>query len=128
MPVVLIVEDNRSNMLLAADLLEGAGFSVLEATNADDGIAVARRALPDVIVMDIQLPGTDGLTATRLLKSDPLTRDIPVVAVTAHAMRGDEARILAAGCDCYVSKPIRYAEFVERVREAAAACLAPPPP
>lgn len=105
---VLLIEDNPTNRKLIGDVLRRAGHDVREAFSADEGIPVAVALHPDLIVMDIQLPGTDGLTATRLLRADHATRDIPILAVTAHAMRGDEKRILAAGCDGYVAKPIAY--------------------
>jgi two-component system cell cycle response regulator DivK len=115
MTTVLIIEDNRANMTLATFLLESAGHKVLSATDAEAGLALARAELPDLILMDIQLPGMDGLEATTLLKQDVATRTIPVIALTALAMKGDEARILAAGCDGYIAKPIRYQEFLAAV-------------
>lgn len=112
---VLAVEDNAANLRLVKDILERAGYEVLTATDAPSGIQIAKAEGPDLILMDIQLPGMDGLTATGLLKGDPQTADIPIIALTAHAMRGDEKRILDAGCDRYVSKPIRYRHFLEVV-------------
>jgi two-component system cell cycle response regulator DivK len=109
---VLIVEDNPANMSLATFLLQSAGYSVLSATDAEAGLTLAREQRPDLILMDIQLPGMDGLTATMQLKGDDATRAIPVVALTALAMKGDEERIRAAGCDGYIAKPIRYKEFL----------------
>ena len=108
---VLIVEDNTANMRLALFLLESAGHTVLSAVNAEAGLTLARDEKPDLILMDIQLPGMDGLEATMLLKEDEATRAIPVIALTALAMVGDEARIRAAGCDGYIGKPMRYKEF-----------------
>ncbi len=105
---VLVIEDHLINMELAVLLLEKGGHSVLCARNAEDGLVLARSELPDVILMDIQLPSMDGLTATRLLKADPITCVIPVIALTALAMKGDEERIRAAGCDGYLAKPLRY--------------------
>jgi two-component system cell cycle response regulator DivK len=99
---------------------------VLTATNAEAGLTLARSELPSLILMDIHLPGMDGLQATALLKQDPATCSIPVVAVTAMAMRGDEARILAAGCDGYIAKPMTYQTFLEMV-VAQLATLVPPP-
>jgi two-component system cell cycle response regulator DivK len=113
---VLVVEDNRANMKLTTLLLAREGYEVLQADNAADGLAMARERLPALILMDIQLPGMDGLEATRILKSDPATRDIKVVALTAFAMAGDEGRIRAAGCDGYVAKPIEYKQFLVEVR------------
>lgn len=113
MSVVMVVEDNPSNMKLITGVLARAGFEVISALDADTGISVIRHRLPDLVLMDIHLPGTDGLTATRLLKADGLTRHIPVLAVTAKAMEGDADMLLAAGCDGYVAKPIRYKELLE---------------
>lgn len=112
---VLIIEDNPANMELATDLLEMAGYQVLSADNAEDGISLAREQSPVLIVMDVGLPDMDGLTATRMLKEDPRTRDIPVLAATSHAMKGDEENILAAGCDAYVAKPMDTREFPKTV-------------
>lgn len=115
MTTVLIVEDNRANMTLATFLLQSAGHTVLSATDAEAGLALARAERPDLILMDIQLPGMDGLEAASLLKHDAATRTIPVIALTALAMKGDEERIRAAGCDGYIAKPIRYKEFLAAV-------------
>jgi two-component system, cell cycle response regulator DivK len=112
---ILLVEDNAANRRLIGDHLRRQGYEVREVGTADEGIALALAESFDLVVMDIQLPGTDGLTATRLLRSNPVTRGLPVLAVTAHAMRGDEGRILAAGCDGYVAKPIAYKEFLALV-------------
>jgi len=112
---VLIVEDNPANMTLAVFLLESAGHSVIRATNAEVGLTLARAEHPHLILMDIQLPGMDGLAATVLLKQDPATRAIPVIALTALAMKGDEARIRAAGCDGYIAKPLAYQEFLATI-------------
>lgn len=112
---VLVVEDNPANMKLAALLLEHAGHQVLRAESALDGIALARAEHPQLILMDIQLPGMDGLEATRHLKAAEVTRSIKVVALTAFAMQGDQERILAAGCDGYIAKPIQYKEFLAEV-------------
>ena len=115
MAKVLIVEDNPSNMTLAVFLLESAGHSVLTATDAETGLTLASNEQPDLILMDIQLPGMDGLEATILLKGDAATRAIPVIALTAQAMKGDEERILAAGCDGYIAKPMRYQEVLAAI-------------
>ena len=121
MPKVLIVEDNPTNMTLAVFLLKSAHYSVLQATNAESGLTLARSEMPDLILMDIQLPGMDGLQATTLLKGDPVTRSIPVIALTALAMKGDEERIRAAGCDGYIAKPLAYKEFLGTVAAQLAA-------
>lgn len=115
MSKVLVVEDHPANRKLVCDLLRRAGHEVLEATNADEGIPMAREQRPDLVVMDIQMPGTDGLTATRLLKADAVTRSIPVLVLTAHAMAGDEQRFKEGGCDAYLPKPLRYRPFLELV-------------
>jgi len=111
----LLIEDNAANRKLCADILRRAGFDVREAVTADEGIAMAFASSFDLVVMDIQLPGTDGLTATRILRANASTAKVPILAVTAYAMRGDEARILEAGCDGYVAKPIRYQELLAAI-------------
>jgi two-component system, cell cycle response regulator DivK len=113
---VLVVEDNPANMKLATFLLESAGHAVLNAQDAETGVSVARAEQPDLVLMDVQLPGMDGLQATALLKGDASTRAIPVIALTALAMKGDEERIRAAGCDGYISKPLNYKDFLAAVR------------
>ena len=115
MAKILVVEDNPTNMTLAVFLLESKGHTVLTATDAEAGLALARDEHPHLILMDIQLPGIDGLEATQQLKSDELTRAIPVIALTALAMKGDEERIRAAGCDAYIAKPMAYKEFLATV-------------
>ena len=115
MAKILIVEDNPANMTLAVFLLKSAGYTVITATDAEAGVGVARAEQPDLVLMDIQLPGMDGLQATGLLKADPTTRAIPVIALTALAMKGDEERIRAAGCDGYIAKPLAYKEFLATV-------------
>ncbi|MBE0434686.1 MAG: response regulator [Methylomicrobium sp.] len=114
---ILVVEDTFINMKLVCMLLEKAGYRVLRADNAEDGIALAQRHLPDLILMDIQLPGMDGLEATRLLKEADATRHIKVVALTAFAMKGDEEKMIAAGCDGYIAKPIQYKNFLGEVEK-----------
>jgi len=115
MATVLIVEDNPANMTLAKFLLRSAGYAVLSAIDAESGLALARKEQPDLILMDVQLPGMDGLEATALLKGDEATRTIPVIALTALAMKGDEERIRAAGCDGYIAKPLAYKEFLATI-------------
>jgi two-component system cell cycle response regulator DivK len=112
---VLIVEDNPTNMTLAVFLLQSVGHTVLSATDAEAGLTLARDEQPNLILMDIQLPGMDGLEATVLLKRDDATRAIPVIALTALAMKGDEERIRAAGCDGYIAKPMRYKDFLAAI-------------
>jgi two-component system cell cycle response regulator DivK len=115
MAKVLVVEDNPANLTLATFLLESAGHSVLTARDGETGIALAGTEQPDLILMDIQLPGMDGLRATALLKGAAATHDIPVIALTALAMKGDEARIRAAGCDGYIAKPLSYKDFLATI-------------
>jgi two-component system cell cycle response regulator DivK len=121
---VLVVEDNPANMTLATFLLETAGHAVLSAKDAETGVSVARSEHPDLVLMDVQLPGMDGLQATALLKGDEATRSIPVIALTALAMKGDEERIRAAGCDGYIAKPMRYKEFLATVNAQLAVIAA----
>jgi two-component system, cell cycle response regulator DivK len=115
MATILVVEDNPANMTLAVFLLQSAGHVVLTAIDAESGLALARDAHPQLILMDIQLPGMDGLRAIGVLKTDEATRAIPVIALTALAMKGDEERIRAAGCDGYIAKPISYRPFLETI-------------
>ena len=115
MATILVVEDNPANMTLVVFLLESAGYTVFSATDAEAGLTLARDRQPDLILMDIQLPAMDGLQATQLLKNADATRAIPVIALTALAMKGDEERIRAAGCDGYIAKPIRYRDFLATV-------------
>lgn len=116
MTQVLVIEDNPANMTLATFLLESAGHTVLSANDAETGLTIARAQKPDLILMDIQLPGMDGLQATGILKGDEHTKSIPVVALTALAMKGDEERIRAAGCDGYIAKPLAYKEFLATIK------------
>lgn len=115
MATVLLVEDNPANMELATFLLQSVGHVVLTAKDAEAALTLARGEHPELILMDIQLPGMDGLEATALLKRDEGTRKIPVIALTALAMKGDEEKIRAAGCDGYVSKPLAYKEFLATI-------------
>ncbi len=108
---ILVVEDNPANMKLSALLLRNAGHSVLSASDAESGLTIARSEQPDLILMDVQLPGMDGLTATALLKQDPATAAIPVIAVTAMAMTADRQKTRDAGCDGYISKPLSYRDL-----------------
>ncbi|CAN5788065.1 response regulator [soil metagenome] len=115
MAKVLVIEDNPANMTLAVFLLQSAGHTALSATDAEAGLMLARDKQPDLILMDIQLPGMDGLQATGLLKQADATKAIPVIALTALAMKGDEERIRAAGCDGYIAKPLSYREFLATI-------------
>jgi putative two-component system response regulator len=114
---ILIIEDNPVNMELATDLLDMAGYVTLQAEDAEKGIRMARSEMPDLILMDIQLPGMDGLTATTILKSEEQTQHLRIVALTAHAMKGDEERALALGCLGYITKPINTRSFSRLVGE-----------
>ncbi len=114
---ILIVEDNLMNLELATDLLEAAGYYVLHAPTAREGIDTAKTAAPDAILMDIDLPDMNGLEATRLLKADPLTRDIPVAALSAFAMKEDRDNAREAGCVGYLTKPIDTRKFAGMVAE-----------
>jgi CheY-like chemotaxis protein len=115
---ILIVEDNPVNMELARDLLTVAGYKVLEATTAEAGLDLAEDAKPALILMDVGLPGMDGLEATRRLKKNPDTSAIPVMALTSHAMTGDEDKAREAGCDDYMTKPLNTRTFAARVASA----------
>jgi two-component system cell cycle response regulator DivK len=114
--VVLIVEDNELNMKLFHDLLDAHGYRTLQTRSGIEALQIAREQHPDLILMDIQLPEVSGLEVTKWLKEDDELRQIPVVAVTAFAMKGDEERIRQGGCEAYISKPISVAMFIETVR------------
>jgi two-component system cell cycle response regulator DivK len=113
---VLIVEDNELNMKLFHDLLQANGFNTIETRNGIEALDLARKHKPDLILMDIQLPEVSGLEVTKWIKEDDELKSIPVVAVTAFAMKGDEERIREGGCEAYLSKPISVAKFLETVR------------
>jgi two-component system, cell cycle response regulator DivK len=113
---VLIVEDNELNMKLFNDLLEANGYRTLQTKDGNSVLEIARRERPDLILMDIQLPEVSGVEVTKWLKDDDDLKSIPIVAVTAFAMKGDEERIRAAGCEAYLSKPISVAKFVGTIR------------
>jgi len=112
---VLIVEDNDLNMKLFTAMISAEGYEVLQAADGSRGLEMARQRRPDLIIMDIQLPGMSGLDVTQSLKGDEGTREIPIIATTAFALRGDEATIRASGCDAYMAKPIAISEFLELV-------------
>lgn len=116
---VMIVEDNELNMKLFNDLLEAFGYKTIKTRDGRQAVDIVRDQRPDLIIMDIQLPEISGLDITRKLKADPELRSIPVVAVTAFAMRGDEQRIRAEGCEAYLSKPISVQTFLETVKRFA---------
>ncbi|HEX9982850.1 MAG TPA: response regulator [Thermoanaerobaculia bacterium] len=116
---VLVVEDNDMNMQLVEYLLEEGGYTIVKATSGEEALAITRDAAspaPDLILMDIHLPGQDGLTVVRQMKAEPRTAGIPILALTAHAMRGDKDRFLEAGCDGYISKPIDVKTFLSAIQ------------
>jgi len=115
MGCILIIEDNAANMKLTTLLVRNAGHSVINAVDAETGLTLARTDQPDLILMDVQLPGMDGLAATALLKHDPVTAAIPVIALTALAMKADEEKSQIAGCDAYIAKPLRYKELYAEI-------------
>ena len=115
--LILIIEDNEKNMKLARDLLQYHGFATAEATNAEDGLALARTNTPKLVLMDIQLPGMDGVTALGNLRADPATSKIPVVAMTASVMKEDRERFESAGFDGFIMKPIDVRAFPQQVRD-----------
>ena len=113
---VLVVEDNELNMKLFHDLLEAHGYNILQTKDGVDALRIAREHHPDLILMDIQLPEVSGLEVTRWIKEDDNLKEIPVIAVTAFAMKGDEEKIRDGGCEAYISKPISVAHFLETVQ------------
>ena len=114
---VLIVEDNELNMKLFHDLLEAHGYSTLGTRNGIEALELARKHRPDLIIMDIQLPEVSGLEVTKWLKDDPELKPIPVIAVTAFAMKGDEEKIREGGCEAYIAKPISVTKFLKTVEQ-----------
>ena len=118
--LILIVEDNENNRMLVRDVLQSRGYRTAETDNGEEGVRLAREHRPALILMDIQLPGMNGMDALRVLRADAATRDIPVMAVTASAMTQDRHKIMATGFDAYQSKPINVREFVEAVRTVLA--------
>ncbi len=112
---ILVVEDNDMNMQLVEYLLEEGGFDILKATSGEEALQVTSDTVPDLILMDIHLPGMDGLSVVREMKGNGRTKDVPILALTAHAMRGDKDRFLEAGCDGYISKPIDVKTFIPSI-------------
>jgi two-component system cell cycle response regulator DivK len=112
---ILIVEDNELNMKLFHDLLEAHGYNILQAWNGAEGLTMAHRHRPDLIIMDMHLPEISGLEAMKLIKADDYLMAIPIVAVTAFAMKGDKEKICAGGCDAYIAKPVSIRNFIETV-------------
>ena len=117
MKLILIVEDNDKNLKLVRDILQVKGYATIEAGNAEDGIVLARERKPDLVLMDIQLPGMSGIDAIGVLRADAATASIPVVAVTASVMPQDRNKIMEAGFDAYIGKPINLKEFLDTVRK-----------
>jgi CheY-like chemotaxis protein len=116
MPKILYVEDNEDNVYMLSRRLQRQGFEVLVAPDGEQGVAIARREHPDLIVMDLNMPVLDGWEATRRLKATPDTRAIPIIALSAHAMTGDRERALEAGCDEYDTKPVRIVSLLAKIR------------
>lgn len=115
MAKILLVEDNEMNRDMLSRRLVRSGYEVVMAVQGEEGVALARTASPDIVLMDMSLPVLDGWDATRLLKSDPATREIPVIALTAHAMSGDREKAREAGCDDFDTKPVEYARLVSKI-------------
>jgi len=114
---ILVIEDNELNRKLVRAIFQGSQYNILEAIDAEAGIRMARKERPDLILMDLQLPGMDGLSAARLLKQDPALKQIPVIALTSRAMEGDAKKALEAGCDGYITKPIGIRGFLDTIRK-----------
>jgi two-component system, cell cycle response regulator DivK len=116
-PTVLVVDDHEDNRRILRDLLRSAGYEVVEATTGEDGVATAKARVPDMILMDIQLPGIDGYETTRRIKAEESLRRIPLIVVTSYALSGDDAKAIAAGADAYVAKPFSPRAMLAKVRE-----------
>ncbi len=114
---ILVVEDQEDNRTIVRDLLTNAGYEVIEATTGTDGVSVAKAERPDLILMDIQLPGIDGYEAARQIKADPSTERTPIIAVTSYALSGDENKAIEAGCDAYFAKPFSPRKLLDKIRE-----------
>ncbi|MFV1951755.1 MAG: response regulator [Nitrospinota bacterium] len=119
---ILIVDDNQSNRELIVNIIKILQFDFIEALNGEEAVDIAKRERPDLILMDIAMPGMDGFEATRQIKAGPATSDIPIIALTAKAMRGDQERILEAGCDDYIAKPIETLNVMERIKSILGQC------
>lgn len=114
---ILLIENNEQNLMLMRDILIYQGYEVIEANNGEEGVRIARELKPDVILMDIQMPVMDGFTAIKILRDDPVTKNIKIIGVTSYAMKGDREKILASGFDAYVSKPINTRQLPELVKK-----------
>ena len=117
MSKILLVEDHEDNRQIVRDLLDGEGFDLVEARTGEDGVVMVESQHPDLILMDIQLPGIDGYEATRQIRANPAFGRIPIIAVTSYALSGDETKARAAGCDDYVTKPFSPLKLLEKIRE-----------
>ena len=114
---ILVIEDQEDNRRILCDLLTTRGYEIIEATTGLDGVTIAEKERPDLILMDIQLPGIDGYEATRRIKANPTLHQIPIIAVTSYALSGDDAQALEAGCDAYVAKPFSPRALLAKIRE-----------
>jgi len=114
---ILVIEDEEDNRRIVRDLLTSVGYVIIEAVTGEDGVTAAATHLPDLILMDIQLPGLDGYEATRRIKANPTLHHIPIIVVTSYALSGDDAKAFAAGCDGYVSKPFSPRALLAKIRE-----------
>jgi two-component system cell cycle response regulator DivK len=114
---ILVIEDQEDNRRIVRDLLSSVGYEIIEAVTGEDGVTAAATHVPDLILMDIQLPGLDGYDATRRIKANPALRHIPIIAVTSYALSGDDVKAFAAGCDGYVSKPFSPRALLVKIRE-----------
>jgi two-component system cell cycle response regulator DivK len=114
---ILVIEDQEDNRQIVRDLVTASGYELIEATTGEEGLEVAARERPDLILMDIQLPGIDGYEVTRRIKADPKLRKIPIIAVTSYALSGDDKKAFAAGCDGYVTKPYSPRLLLAKIRE-----------
>jgi len=115
--LILVIEDQEDNRRIMRDLLTSKGYDVIEAVDGLDGVSAAVTRLPDLILMDIQLPGIDGYEATRRIKADPETSKIPIIVVTSYALSGDDVKAFEAGCDAYMAKPFSPRELLAKIRE-----------
>jgi len=116
-PLVVVVEDNRTNARLTSTILQAAGYQAAVAYDGDEGLRLVKQLLPALVILDLQMPGMDGLTLAKHLKADPHTASLPLVVLTAHAMDEHRERAMAAGCTCFITKPIRYQQFVADIAQ-----------
>ena len=114
---ILVIEDHEENRRLLRDLLTSFGYELIEAVTGEEGLTAAETERPDLILMDIQLPGIDGYETTRRIKANPMLRNIPVIAVTSYALSGDDVKAFAAGCDAYVTKPFDPEELLDKIED-----------